>query len=546
MIYHAKFGIDLTDEGRHIVEISSFRDYEWSVSQYGSALHWIFKLLNLNIVNFRIFNIVAVFLLGGGCFYAVARNSLGYNNRKSEIIIFTTLSSIFAITFFKIWLPTPNYYSLNFQSLMIFWISISHLINSKNRKFVLFLVSFSLMLIFLAKPTSFIFAILIMITIKIFKIINIKELFLIYLLTGVEVLIYSFIYFGNPVSIFNRIKIGSRMMKTQDPLYSLEHLLRIDPIPFELIYLLLIIAIGILSGLLIKLFSSQHQRSIFWVLSLIQFFIVLAIPVIWYYKFIYLFIVLSIEIFVQNISASMKHVADSHIWLLTFFPLMYAVGSNGNYWHEFESVIFFPALFLLLILFQQRSIYSKFVNLQTPIILLQIIALVCFQNAINAPYRQPNSLNSMHFTIKNESKLRGLILDKERYLYFKRIILVRNLSGLTPGTPFIDFTGESPFVPYLMNAKSLGNPWMVGGYVGSEMLAIESLKLVSTSELSKAWILVAPNGLRSIDDKAVFDSLHAGRNDYVVVGKLIAPKSPNGIGSQQIQYLLKPSDLLNS
>jgi hypothetical protein len=57
----------------------------------------------------------------------------------------------------------------------------------------------------------------------------------------------------------------------------------------------------------------------------------------------------------------------------------------------------------------------------------------------------------------------------------------------------LDMTGEGPGTLYAIGAKAIGQPWMIGGYAGSDNMAISMLNRVSRTDITEAWILVDPD-----------------------------------------------------
>ena len=64
-------------------------------------------------------------------------------------------------------------------------------------------------------------------------------------------------------------------------------------------------------------------------------------------------------------------------------------------------------------------------------------------------------------------------------------------SGFKPGDPLVDLTGHYPGMLYLLGAKSIGAPWLIGGYPGSGKLAAAELGRVQRGP-ERAWILAEP------------------------------------------------------
>jgi hypothetical protein len=104
------------------------------------------------------------------------------------------------------------------------------------------------------------------------------------------------------------------------------------------------------------------------------------------------------------------------------------------------------------------------------------------------PYRQSNSLKMNNSIIKID-KNKNLKLNYKRVEYINSAKKIANKAGLVKGDYILDLTGKSPGLIYLLNAKSLGSPWMTGGYPGSFKYATAKLNLENCKKISNSWIL---------------------------------------------------------
>lgn len=60
----------------------------------------------------------------------------------------------------------------------------------------------------------------------------------------------------------------------------------------------------------------------------------------------------------------------------------------------------------------------------------------------------------------------------------------------------IDATGAAPLVSYHLEAKPVITPWLTGGLNGSQNLFDLAISRLGDDTLSRAWILIAPDGPR--------------------------------------------------
>lgn len=84
------------------------------------------------------------------------------------------------------------------------------------------------------------------------------------------------------------------------------------------------------------------------------------------------------------------------------------------------------------------------------------------------PYRQsqPLFLNKSVTRIGKVSQLR-LSSGFSNYIASTRLALSKN--EFKPGTPILDLSGQSPGLIYAVEGRAIGQPWMIGGYKGSNL-----------------------------------------------------------------------------
>jgi len=104
----------------------------------------------------------------------------------------------------------------------------------------------------------------------------------------------------------------------------------------------------------------------------------------------------------------------------------------------------------------------------------------------------------------------------------------------------IDLTGQSPGILYAVGAKSVGLPWILGGYRGSDIVAVNSLKMVPCAELGTAWLLTEPDGPRQISPSVVASFGANLATDFELVGTFKTAAGAGGYEIERQQQFLKP------
>ena len=103
-----------------------------------------------------------------------------------------------------------------------------------------------------------------------------------------------------------------------------------------------------------------------------------------------------------------------------------------------------------------------------------------------------------------------------------------------PRIPVIDLTGASPGALFVVAARPVGAPWMLGGEDGSQELARYDLSKENLETLRSAWILTAPDSPRALETGML---QHLGLefpDEYEQVIRVIEP------ARAEVQILWKP------
>jgi hypothetical protein len=95
-------------------------------------------------------------------------------------------------------------------------------------------------------------------------------------------------------------------------------------------------------------------------------------------------------------------------------------------------------------------------------------------------------------------------------------------AGLKEGTFVMDLTGSSPGLVYVIGGASRGLPWFIGGRPASDTAMERILRQLSCETLASGWLLVEPDGSRSLDEPRILRSMGAElSSDYESVARLL-------------------------
>ncbi|MGY8681746.1 hypothetical protein Q2941_28760 [Bradyrhizobium sp. UFLA05-153] len=246
---------------------------------------------------------------------------------------------------------------------------------------------------------------------------------------------------------------------------------------------------------------------------------------------------------------------------LTFLvlPHLTALGSNVNYW----IVGSFAALFWMLAVVAFLSPLAQEGRSAPTLLPLTVLAQLLTASVVNAAILEPHRQIKDLRTYTAVTRLPGggkLMLSQPFYDYLATARAQARAAGLEVGTPVVDLSGRSPGLLYVLEARALGLPWLIGPYPGSNTAvegfgvkwviggvypggnagAVEALGLENCADLAKAWVLIEPEGPRHLDEASVMASYGAGQADYVAAAKLEPPSMTGNYPNAHRQVLFKP------
>ncbi|MDZ4076348.1 MAG: hypothetical protein U1E04_16535 [Hylemonella sp.] len=564
VLHLSHYGIDLTDESFYLVWIADPFNYRVSVTQFGFIYHPLYELLHGNIAALRQANILITFGLAwllGNFFLETVFGKL-YLEKVSRLIISGSIATaaLTSLVFAGLWLPTPSYNSLAFQSLLIVSTGLLLANIKANRESIggWILIGVGGWLAFMAKPTT---AAALCLCVNFYLLgagkFNIRLAAVSVAVAIGFIVLSAFLIDGSIPAFFDRLKGGAELLQMLAGGHTFSKSLRLDGfqlngderlfftlgvmIIFLAIYssqrknksityggVLLAVAFPIISVAIIlgvvdkRLYFSPFQGLLIWI---VPFAAVSCGFAIYRYK-------------------GFLHISRSQWALAVIFlvlPYAYAFGSNNNYWIAGAVAGIFwilSGLVLLGAVASNRDIRSPLLSLGLSV---QLIAVILIQSGIEAPYRQPQPLRDNGYKLEVGAPGSTLILSDGFGKYLSEGIELAKRAALKKGTPVIDLTGQSPGILYAIGASNIGQAWILGGYPGSEKFAFEALKKVPCEQISRAWLLVEPAGPLKISSEVV-SSFNANMSrDFEVVGMLKTAEGVGGYKEVRMQQLWKPT-----
>lgn len=220
--------------------------------------------------------------------------------------------------------------------------------------------------------------------------------------------------------------------------------------------------------------------------------------------------------------ATRRLVAD--VVLLLALPSVYALGSNNNYWHEAgRAGVFWLAAAVPLVGLVRSRARTRRRMVAVVLVGTQVVTAGLVAVGARQPYHQEQPLRTMHTTPTVDAPMEGMRLSADQAAFVDELLSKARAGGWRAGTDVIDLSGHSPGMVYLLEGRSLGRSWLIGGYRGSEEVAVDLLAAEGCEAVATAWILQHPGARWRLGDEvpAAFGLDPAA--DYQVVAAATAP-----------------------
>ena len=558
---YSAYGFDFTDEGFYLTWISNPFIHEFSTTQYGFIYHPLYSLMGDSISGVRRANIFITWTLSSILTYKILKMPVPQSTHYdfSLLSLSVAIASCSLVTFLS-FLVTPNYDSLNVQAALIVSLGLLQIVKDSTHENLSgwILTGIGGWLSFMAKPTT---AAALAVTVLVFlsasRLLRFKPL-LTAAFTAIGLLLASaFLIDGSIAKFVERLATEAGGYATFDSSYSLSGIFRPLDINFSSAQKLFILAgcgVSILGGLLAHIKNSAvaaHIFNFFFFLGCAASIGMAAELIFWdadlgkWAGKILLgpFLAgLLFSLYALLFKASWSP-QQSHVWLAIWFlllPLMITFGTNSYIFNlsSLRSIFWVLAGIVLLMPYAHQQ-KSWQVLLPTAIV-IQLLVLLVFQEAIKNPFRQSDlRLNSEVEGVKIQSSELKISEAYRDYIY--AAISKSRVAGFENGDPIIDLSGQSPGLLFAMGASNIGRPWLIGGYPGSFDYVTLSLASVSCKNLASAWVLTEPDGPRSISSNVMKSFGGNLSSDYRLTGSWMTSAGAGGYEQQRKQNFYKPS-----
>ena len=550
------YGIDFTDEGFYLNSISNPFLYKGAVSQFRYIYHPLYNLVDGNIVWLRRLNFFITFFLSCTLVYLVINKLIKFE-KINKVIQYILSSGIAISSFTYVHIQTPSYNHLTFQALLIISIGIALIDATKFNKNILsyIIIGIGGWLTFMAKPSSAVgAALIVLIYLILSKNFQLRFLLIAAATPFILFIISAYIIDGSMITYIERYVISLKLpILTQR--HSLNSIFRIDNLYLSNKITLSIFFIFLISIYFILLVLKNYKINNFiYVITCFLILVIIATLAIteinWnpnygrnqpflLFGIVCACLLISI-IFILKNKIEIYNIDWGFFFLFLILPYILALGSGINYWHQsgIASLFWLISGFILIIpWFCKLKLYQPIIFL---VLLSQLITSLHVKERIEKPYRynQPLRLDDSRIVVNNKNH--QLILSKEFANYISDARKIAAQSGFTKGDPIIDLSGQSPGLLYLLDAKSIGTAWNIGGYEASLDLAKATFNIIDCEDIANAWVLYENKGPRSISTDLLTSLGMSFPIQYLLVGSWETAPEAGGYKETRTQEFYKP------
>ena len=528
-------GIDLTDEGFYLVAIEAPRRYDFFASLSGFALHPFYAAVGGDIVSLRRLNLLLTFGLALFFFGELLRAAAVPITGRERLLALTALASTSMVLFCG-WLLTPFYNSIALQGLLI---AATCLLRLKDRETLPRLAGIGLggWVVFLAKPPA---AVLLagLVTVVIWVVAK-RPWRSLLTAAGVALLLLALTAFwidGGPVAFAERLRRGAAFSTLDHHVADLFWIGIPGLFPRELLAFGLLVALGAAPALLRRRFAG-HGR-----LTLLPFVALLV------WALLALALGDSLRVMQSTTKAAimLAPLVICAVWAwesgstsrrrwgpepagttlnilllaLLLLPVVYAFGTRTQWWElGSKAGSFWVAA---AILWAVRSGPTAVRQERFVVLTLVSVATACTvsMSAMLWPYRLTGPISAQTEVVQiGGSELK---LSPQTAAYVGAAMAESRAAGLKEGTFVMDLTGSSPGLVYVIGGASRGLPWFIGGRPASDKTIERLFRQLSCETLASGWLLVEPDGSRSLDESRLLRSMGAElSSDYESVARLL-------------------------
>ena len=208
--------------------------------------------------------------------------------------------------------------------------------------------------------------------------------------------------------------------------------------------------------------------------------------------------------------------------LLFALPVAYSIGTNGSLPAHTQMAAVFGVVAIMLPL--QRLWAVGLIHrsaLALALVVLCLPTLVSQWRSLSEPdftYRLRTGLLGQRLPLVLGAAGDALLVDEVTRDNIAAISHAMHAAGYVAGEPILDVTGDGPGLVYALGGRPVGTAWLIGGYTGSERVALLVLNSVSVATLRQVWVISADDNPRALQSWAVMLRQRIGGPSHMLVG----------------------------
>lgn len=557
LVSSASRGYDFTDEGFYLLWMSNPFRFDASVTQFGFVYHGLYLALDGDVAALRRTNVLLTWGLAFGLFLAIGHR-FGETGRTWGGLLALAWAGT-GLALFRTGLTTPSYNSLALQGLLMAASGLV-MLDAPSRyatRAAPWLLGLGGALVFAAKPTSAaLLAPLTLLYMAALRPLPVSQV-LVALVTAASLLCFMAVGIdGSLPAHVERLRAGLSFGQAMDAGHAVDDLLRIPAFDMPASLKLGALTLFTVSAAAGSGIPGAFRSAAWAVLGLGAAVTGVAfwsggLPAGWAAHPLAPFLLLALAagmgvgVFWRKDAPARPSAMQRSAWrtlalagLLSLLPVAFAFGTASNLWRVASGACVFWAAAAWVLVGDRPARREVLAGVSLPLGLLIISALLAA--AQQRPYRQPGPMAQATYPVEIGPGGRSHL---QVHPAFARSLItaieVAHANGLMPNDMVIDLTGQSPGLVYALGAASPGAAWLLGGYRGSENLALSALGRAPCETLARAWVITEPQGPRSLP-LAVLERLGLPLAHWKPAGQWPAPALPTDKAPRPPQQLLKP------
>jgi len=536
LLLHTSSGFDITDESFYILTVQHQGDVFSIIRHGGYYTRILYYLSGQNLSYFRLMGIFI--LISTAIWFAFELHKyiikkFNYQNNFWDKLLFTIPLAAGALSYYRWWIITPSYNWLALISIILTFTLLLRIINNKESNYTSYvtldyiLLSFSLSISFMAKPTTAFILMFasVLFAIYEFKNINLKKAILsVSILTIMIVAAHFIVLYGSLEAYHNRLMESMKRMALLDDAHTFNQSIKstiqlAQEFFFEKFYFHevnhnffygVLISISTLFAIRKRVNALNiYLVMMFTIITIYTYFMFIHgfgpnFRLLWFRSIELLLLNLILTIFTLLFIQNKKHFLIQILKVIPLFfilllgSLAYKFGTNNNIIHAMSSsTIFVISAILILDIMLDHNLHMRIFTA-----FFGLIISIFIYHAITYAYKHPYRLIS---GIKEQNHkvalLGGLKVDSQTKRYIENLQqIANNFRKIDERISLIDMTGASPGANIILNADFFGRQWLTGGYKNSNQFVQKVLtQFEGSTKLKKAWILIAPEGNRRLN-----------------------------------------------